>query len=241
MANLRVAGTHAYQPYREIEPVPPYPRIDPQRPRDEYPQQQSEQRADKDDHARRRFRAMRKLIHELKKTTGISRVDYSTAEAELSDLGLSILENELVEQLLDLKISLVEIDAVLQQIRQRPTVPDLKAGHDLSEAYNLFPVFIVGISEYNLYFQSLQVQLSSKSMQIREKIASDGRFISERKRLRLDFQKAGLSKNIDALNLDISILVAASEVDEAGRRVILYQRSNQNYALYADKQIDLSI
>ena len=48
-------------------------------------------------------------------------------------------------------------------------------------------------------------------------------------------------KNEKLLLLDISILVAVSEIDESGRRVILYQRPNQSYALYADKQIDLSI
>lgn len=238
MANLRVAGPHAYQPYREVEPVPQSPRIDPQQPREEYPQQQHEQRADKDDHAQRRFRAMRKLIHELKKSTGITRVDYFTAETELNDLGLSILESELVEQLLELKISLEVIESLLQQIRHRPTTPNLEAGLSLSEAYNFFPVFIAGISEYNLHFHKLQVQISSKSTQLSETIDSYGHFISEKNRLRFDFKKLPTSEDIE---LDISILVAASEVDDGGRRVILYQRSNQSYALYADKQIDLSI
>ena len=238
MANLRVAGTHAYQPYREVEPVPSYPRIDPQRPRDEYPQQQNEQHVDKDDQSRRRFRAMRKLIHELKKTTDITRVDHLAAETELNDLGLLILESELVEQLLGLKIPLEEIENLLQQIRQRATVPDLEPGRGLSEACNFFPIFIAGISEYNLHFHKLQVQISSKSTQIKEMIDSHGRFVSERNRLRFDFQKMPTSEEI---SLDINILVAASEVDDAGRRVILYQRSNQSYALYADKQIDLSI
>ncbi|NOQ40919.1 MAG: hypothetical protein GQ563_00245 [Desulfuromusa sp.] len=239
--NLRVTGTHAYQAYREVEPVPPYPRIDPQRPRDEYPQQQSDQRADKADPVRRRFMAMRILIDELKKAAGLTRVDYVTAETELNDLGLSILESELVEQLLELKVSLEGIDHLFQQIRQRPTTPDLKAGHNLSEAYNFFPVFIAGISEYNLRFQQLQVQSSDKSIRINESIDSLGHFVSEKNRLRLDFRKMTSGEDIDVLQLDISVQVAVSEVDDAGRRVILYQRPNQSYALYADKQIDLSI
>ena len=238
---LRVGGTHAYQAYREVEPVPPSPRIDPQRPRDEYPQQQSEQHTDKAEPVRRRFTAMRNLIDELKKTAGLTRVDYFTAETELKDLGLSILENELVDQLLELKVSLEWIDHLLQEIRQRLTVSNLEAGHNLSESYNFFPVFIAGISEYNLSFQQLQVPHSHKSTRISENIDQHGHFISEKNRLRLDFRQMLATEDVDVLQLDISVLVAVSEVDDAGRRVSLYQRPNQSYALYADKQIDLSI
>ena len=241
VANLRVGGTHAYQLYREVEPVPPYPRIDPQRPRDEYPQQQSEQHTDKDDPARRRFTAMRNLIDELEKSAGLTRVDYFTAEAELKDLGLLILESELIDQLLELKVSLEWIDHLLQQIRQRLTAPVLDAGRDLSESYNFFPVFIAGVSEYNLFFRQLQVTSYHESVQVSENIENHGHFISEKNRLRLDFSKMPVTEDSDALQLDISVLVAVSEVDDAGRRVILYQRPNQSYALYADKQIDLSI
>ncbi|MFK5927753.1 MAG: hypothetical protein QM483_14090 [Desulfuromusa sp.] len=239
--NLRVGGTHGYQPYREVEPVPAYPRINPQQAREEYPQQQSEQRFDKDDHAQRRFMAMRTLIDELKVVAGMTRVNYFTAETELNDLGLSLLEGELVEQLLELKVSLDGIDNLLQQIRQRPANPDLKAGHNLSEADNFFPVFVAGLSEYNLHFQRLQIQMAGENRQITDSLEKNGRFVVEKDRLRLDFQQAGSKEKNEPLQLDISILVAISEVDEAGRRVILYQRPNQSYALYADKQIDLSI
>jgi hypothetical protein len=241
-ANLRVGGVHAYQLYREVEPVPAYPRIDPQQPREEHPQQQHEKRADKDDQATRRFVAMRTLIDELKETTGIIRVDYSTTESELHDLGLSIAEKELIEQLLELKISLEEIDKLFEQMRQRPTTPDMGAGHDLSEADNFFPLFIAGLSEYNLRFQNLQVHADLKTEQMSDNLDKNGRFVTDKNRLRLDFQQMTASSgDKDLLKLDISVLVAVSEVDEAGRRVILYQRPDQSYALYADKQIDLSI
>lgn len=238
---LRVGGTHAYQAYREVEPVPPYPRIDPQRPRDEYPQQQSEPQIEKADPVRRRFTAMRNLIDELKKSAGLTRVDYFTAETELKGLGFSILENELLDQLLELKVSLEWIDHLLQEIRQSLTVSSLEAGHNLSESYNFFPVFIAGISEYNLSFKQLHVPYSHESVLIRENIDKQGHFISEKNRLRLDFREMPATENIDVLQLDISVLVAVSEVDDVGRRAVLYQRPNQSYALYADKQIDLSI
>jgi len=239
--NLRVGGTYAYQPYREVEPVPAYPRIDPQQPRDQYPQQQSEKRLDKDDQARRRFRAMRELIDKLQKSAVMTRVDYLTAETELNDLGLLIAEKELVEQLLQLKIPLEGIDELFQQIRHRPATPDLGAGHNLSETDNFFPVFVAGLSEYNLRFQNLQVQADRKCNQIIENIEKNGQYVCEENRVRLAFLRAAAPEDLAILQLNISILVAISEVDEAGRRVILYQRPNQSYALYADKQIDLSI
>lgn len=239
--NLRVSGTYAYQPYREVEPVPPYPRIDPQQPHDEYPQQQIKQRTDKDDHAKRRFIAMRTLIDELTEAAGITRVDYLTAETELNDLGLLIAETELIEQLLELKIPLEGIDDLVQQIRHSPEIPDLAAGHDLSETDNFFPVFVAGLSEYNLHFQNLKIQIAEKNKQITDGLEDNGRFVAEKNRLRLDFQKMESKDDIDTLQLGINVLVAVSEVDEAGRRVILYQRPNQSYALYADKQINLSI
>lgn len=238
--NLKVGGTHAYQPYREVEPVPPYPRIDPQQPRDKYPQQPSEQRADKGDHVKRRFIAMRKLIHELKQVAGINRVDYLTAETELNDLGLSILEKELIEQLLALKISLEGIDNLLQQIRKRLPTFDLQAGQLLSEDHNFFPVFISGIFEYNLCVQQLLVQPDPEILPLGEYFDEYGQFISMKNRLRLNFQTQ-TAVDGDTLQLDIGVLVAASEADDDGRRAILYQRLDQSYALYADKQIDLSI
>ncbi|MEA3361676.1 MAG: hypothetical protein U9Q61_00150 [Thermodesulfobacteriota bacterium] len=240
-ANLRVRGTQAYQPYREVEPVPPYSRINPQQSRDEYPQQQSEQRVDKTDPVRRRFRTMRKLIDELKEMTGLARVDYSTAEMELNNLGFLIAEAELVDQLLELKISPQEIGELLQQLRSRSISSTLGAGHNLSESDNFFPVFVAGLSEYNLCFQNLQVKIDQKSDKIIEKVETSGRFISEKNRLRLDFSDATPAEETNTLQLDISILVAVSEVDDDRRRVILYQRPDKSYALYADKQIDLSI
>jgi hypothetical protein len=235
--NLRVGGVHGYQLYREVEPVPAYPRIDPQQPRGENPQQHPKQRADKEELAMRRFKAMRDLIDELKETAGITRVDLSTAEEELNKLGLLIAENELIEQLLDLKIPLEEIDKLFQQIRQHHTVPDMGTGHSFTEADNFFPVFVAGLSEYNLRFQNLQIQLDHRNQQMVDSFEESGRFISDKNRLRLDFQK----QDGNLLRLDISVLVAVSEVDEGGRRVILYQRPDQSYALYADKQINLSI
>ncbi len=239
--NLRVGGSHAYQLYREIEPVPPYPRVDPQQPKDEYPQQQREQRSDKDDHTRRRFRAMRKFIDELQESSGVSRVDYLTTETELKDLGLAIAEGELVEQLLGLKISLGEIEELFQQIRQGTVFPQLGSGQTLSEINNFFPVFVAGLTEYNLHFQNLKIHSDHHPEPIIEQIEKSGRFIAERNRFRFNFSSTRLPDKSTPLQLDISILVAVSEVDEAGRRVILYQRPNKTYALYADKQIDLSI
>ena len=45
----------------------------------------------------------------------------------------------------------------------------------------------------------------------------------------------------EMLEMDIRIRVATCEIDPAGRRVILYQRPDRSFALYADKQINISI
>ncbi len=241
VTNLRVGGTRAYQLYREIEPVPPYPRVDPQQPKDEYPHQQSERRSDKDDHIRRRFRAMRKLIDKLQEFSGLTRVDYLTTETELKALGVSIVEEELVEQLLELKISSGNIEELFQQVPQGAVSPQLGSGQTLSDHNNFFPVFVAGLSEYNLHFPNLHIFSDHKPEQIIKQIEENGRFISEKNRLRLDFCYSGTLVETTTLQLNISVMVAVSEVDDAGRRVILYQRPNKTYALYADKQIDLSI
>ena len=239
--HLKVGGTQAYQLYREVEPVPPYPRIDPQRRRDENPQPQSEQRGDKNDHVRRRFDAMRKLIDELMKVSGISRVDYLTAVNELTEQGFLILENELLEQLLGLNFTADELSEVIEQISQRGVLPDLQPGRLLSETRNFFPVYIFGLSEYNFCFPPLHLSAVNPVPLLIEKIESQGYCIAETERLRLDFRPGEPLGNRHDLVVSISVLVGGSEVDDGGRRVILYSRPDQGYSLYADKQIDLSI
>lgn len=235
--NLRVGMTYGYQPYREVEPVPPYPRVDPQQPRDEYPKQQLSQRADKDDQARRRFRAMRDLIDQLKGSESIVRVDYFTADQELHGIGFAWAEKELLEHLLELKLPLEEIDQLLRQMRQQEVLPELEAGHTLKETEKFLPIFIAGLSEYLLSFKNLVISADTENHYIFDSIEKTGRFVFEKNRLRFDFRSFGDQK----LKLNISVLVAVSEMDEEGRKVLLYQRPSQNYALYADKQIDLSI
>ena len=239
--NLRVGTTHGYQPYREVEPVPAYPRVDPQQPRDQYPRQEQSQRADKDDQARRRFRAMRQLIDQLKKAANIARVDYFTAEKELHDIGLAWAEKELIEQLLELKLPLEAIDQLFNQIRQQEVLPELEAGHTLKETEGFLPIFSAGLSEYLLSFKKLHISGAGKQQHILEHIEKSGRFMVEKNRLRFDFRTFGDAHHGQRLYLNISVLVAVSEMDEEGRKVLLYQRPNLSYALYADKQIDLSI
>ncbi len=138
---LKVGNTQAYQLYREVEPVPPYPRIDPQRPRDERSPAQGDSRNSKNDHVRRRFEAMRKLIDELTTDAGIIRVTYQTAVTEMTELGFSILEAELLEQLLALKFIPDDIAGIIEQISQREILPELQPGRFLSEKLNFFTGF----------------------------------------------------------------------------------------------------
>ena len=238
---LKVGNTQAYQLYREVEPVPPYPRIDPQRPRDERSPAQGDSRNSKNDHVRRRFEAMRKLIDELTTDAGIIRVAYQTAVTEMTELGFSILEAELLEQLLALKFIPDDIAGIIEQISQREILPELQPGRFLSEKLNFFPVYTAGINEYNLCFSPLHFSVSDPSPLVFEVLDAQGYFVSEKNRLRLDFRRDDTLAASTALVLTLNVLVGGSEVDDGGRRVILYQRPDQSYALYADKQIDLSI
>ena len=238
--HLKVGGTQAYQLYREVEPVPPYPRIDPQRPKDENPQSRSEQRGDKSEHARRRFDAMRKLIDELMNISSIGRADYMTAVNELTEQGFSILEHEFLEQLAELNFTADEMSEIIEEISQGGILPDLQPGRLLSEAHHFFPVFIAGLSEYNLCFPPLHLSAADPSPLLIEKIESQGYHITEKNRLRLEFRsdEGGGDHNFIVA---ISVLVGGSEVDDEGRRVILYPHPDRGYSLYADRQIDLSI
>ncbi len=240
--NLRVGQAHGYQPYLEIEAVSPYPRINPQQPRDEYPQQQGSQRANKEDTARRRFRAMRQLIDQLKATAPITRVDYFTAEAELKNTGLTILENNLIELLLELKFPPAGIDTLLPRLRENAAHQNIEAGHGLREEANFLPVYVPGLDEYLLTFEPVALAFAACSGQVRAALATDGYCSGERERLRIALKPlSGEGGQRDRLQLSCAVVVAIGEADEEGRKVLLYRRADRDYALYADKQINLSI
>ena len=113
---------------RGVEAISPYPRVDSQQPRQEgSSQQQSDTAEKKDGLARRRFLSLRRLIDELKESAQITKLDFGTADAELRNLGLAIVEEELIDQLLQLKIPLQSIEQLLQQINQNLPVSTLAA------------------------------------------------------------------------------------------------------------------
>ncbi len=240
-SNLKVGGINAYQPYREVEPVSSYPRIDPHQPRDQYPQQESLTQNEPTDQARRRFRAMRKLIDRLKENSRIVRVDYLTAEQELCEFGRHLVEEELVQQLLTLKFPLESIEAIFKDLGLQLEHPDLQTGGTLSEVDNFFPVYVAGLSQGLLCFNNLPVPELLISDHITNEIRSDGQFVMEKNRIRLEFRDPPAPGGKDRHRLNIRLLVAITEMDEEGRRAFLYQRADLDFALYADKQISLSI
>lgn len=233
--------------FREVEPVAPYPRINPQQPkREEYPRQQSGQEHQKNGRSRRRFTVMRDLVDKLKESFRISRVDFFTAEAEMQNQGLDIAEELLIGQLLKLKIPLTSIDEMFQQIRRQRSSVSLLPGRRLTDDdFQLFPENSEGLSEYSLIFSDLSLRLDRKESRIVEEVYKNGRFIREVDRFRLIFRSslssAEIAQDENLLQLDIHILVGAIEIDDVGRRAILYPRSKTSYGLYADKQINLSI
>lgn len=229
---------------REVEPVRPYPRINPQQQRPEgYARPPVEKKPDKAEQARRHFTAMRKLIDQLKGTAQIVRVDYNTANQEVCAQGLEIAEEELIDQLLQLKIPLASIDGLIQQLQLQNTELTPTSGRIITASSTLFPVFVEGLSEYGIRFDNLRIKISKQHSRISDEIDKNGRFITEHNRLRLNFKPCGSipGSTGDPLSLTISIQLGAIEINDTGRRAILYQRPDQNYGLYSDKSINLSI
>ena len=235
-SNLRIGGTNAYQPYLEVEPISASHRIDSHHAQDEQRQQKERSKPNPNENNLRRFVSMRKLIDSITQVTDITRVDYNTTQSELKDLGLALLEKELIEQLLQFKIPLDDIDSLLQQIRQQVSIPSLEGGEHLTIENNFLPIFIAGVSEYNLCFKQLHLAQVPDTTHIGESLDIIGRYIELKNRIRLDFIQAP-----EDILLKIMVQVAVSEFDDNGRRVILYQRQDNSYALYADKMIDMSI
>ncbi len=239
IGTYRVADFH-----REVVPVEPYPRINPQQERQEgYQQSNAEKRPEENKRTRRRFTAMRELIEVLKGQAKISRVDFNTVNQELIDQGLSIAEEELIAQLLQLKTPLGSIEELVAQMRRLSVNPTLVSGRNIPVGAQLFPVHVEELAEYLLRFDELQLVMGKQRHDILDAINNDGRFVVEHNRLRLDFSRNGVLPAApgEALSLTISIQVGAVEIDENGRRAIFYQRPDQSYGLYSDKSISLAI
>lgn len=230
---------------RGIEAVSPYPRINPQQPRPEdYPQQTNHSAEEKNDRARRRYLALRRLITELQKSAQISRVDFATADAELHQIGLAVVEEELIQQLLQLKIPLDAIEQLLLQIDQNRSRVSLGGGGIINSSEStLFPVSTEGLAEYHLKIDELKIRQGESAGKIVTQIDKEGLCVVQQKRLRLTFSRfvTALGTADDLLKLKLNVLLGVMENDEADRRAILYPRAENSYGLYADKQINLSI
>lgn len=239
VTNLKVTGTYGYQPHREVEPVPPYPRVNPKLPQEEYPRQNS-QRRENAESGRRRFTAMRKLIDELKQDRRVVRVDYLTLENELTAAGMLRLNQSLVSRLLELKILSGAINRLVTQLKSESLIPILTSGSMLQETENPLPIYVPGLERLCLALNDLALEHESHT-EVIEKIEKDGRYVVDREGIRLDLRPLPGSPVPSIFRLSIAVLVAVSEKDENGRKAILYQRPDGTFALYADKQIDLSI
>lgn len=238
MADLKVGGLRPYQNY-EVEAVPAYPDINPQQADKKLSVETYPDSGHRDDQTRRRFRAMRRLIDELKKTTQITRVDYRTTEGELSDIGRAVAEQDLIQLLLNYKIPMAELEALFTAMRRQLERPLLRTSAALTAERNFLPVYVPGLLEGTLAFQKIPLAPLQNSPQVMKSLDQDRFYSNFYKRIGVEI--FALKEFPDTWFLNLSLLVAVGEVDEEGRRVLLYQRPDQTYALYADKHIDLSI
>lgn len=241
MSNLRISDTHGYLLYREVEPVQPYPRIDPQQPQDEKPRNREEPRSQKEELTRRRFIAMRSMIEGLKKRGRIARVDYSTLVSDLAQIGVGFAEKELLDLLRTHRVTPEGLSHLSEQILRLIATPDLGFGPTLEEAHNFLPHFAPGLSEVHLRYLKLELLPGQEGPLLVEAISGDGLYRCATRHLQMECRPLVKTQYDSALELNIHIVVGVGEVDEANRRAILYQREPSSFALYTDKQIDLSI
>jgi hypothetical protein len=230
---------------RGIEAISPYPRINPQQPHPEgYSRQSNDTAEEKDNLAPRRFMALRRLINDLQELAKISRIDFATADAELHQLGLAVVEDELIPLLQLMKIPLESIEQLLLQIDQNRSSVSLGDGRIITSAEaTLFPVSTAGLSEYNLKIEDLKIRPGQFDSRIVEQIDQEGLCVAQQNRLCLTFSRFGpaLATTNEPLKLKLSVLLGVMESDEANRRAILYPRADKSFGLYADKLINLSI
>ncbi len=230
---------------RSIEAISPFPRINSKEPRSEdYPDRANDSEKEKKDQDPRRFLKLRSLIKELEASAQINKVDMVTADAEMQNLGLAIVEENLIPHLLQLKIPLESIEHLVQQIDSDPS--GIRCARDRridSGNSELFPISAEGLIEYNLIVERLIISSGKFSHKIVDEIDQEGLCVKQQNRLRLIFSRAGSTSGAseELLNLKISVLLGVVESDEVERRAILYPQTAKSYGLYADKRISLSI
>jgi hypothetical protein len=241
MADLRVTDTQGYLLYREVEPVQPYPRIDPQQPHDEKPRGQDQAREKKDAQPRRRFVAIRQLIDRLKEFGRFERINYPALVSELETIGVAHADRELFELLQFHQVPTAGLHHLAAQVRARITTPDVGFGPPLDAEHNVLPYFSRGLSVVHLRFLQLELLPGQEGSMLIDAIARDGSFRCATRQLQVEFKPQVKIQYDSALNVDIRIVVAVGEMDEAKRRAILFERTPGVFALYTDKQISLSI
>lgn len=241
MANLRVTDTQGYLLYREVEPVQPYPRIDPQQPQDEKPRGQDQPREKKDAQPRRRFVAMRQLIDRLKELGQLERINYPALVEDLGNIGVAHADKELFALLQAHQVPAAGLNHLAAQMRALMTSPDVGFGPALEAEDNILPYFSRGLAVVHLRFFRLELLPGQEGSVLVDAIATNGSYRCATRHLQVDFQPQVKAQYDSALTVDIRILVAVGEKDEENRRAILFERSPGVFALYTDKQISLSI
>jgi len=227
-----------------VTAIAPYARIHSRRPRSDdsrLPTSASGKEHKKP--TERRFTLLRQLIELLEETADIVKLDYATADAELRQLGLSRVEENLIPQLLHLKIPLQKIAQLQKQLEEQQPSISLGRGRLIQQdSTDLFPVSAVGLSEYILKIDHLRLKRTSLPANITQGVDQEGFFAAQSNRLRLTFSPSRRTRPSDAeLSLRIVALLGVIENEEDGRRAILFPRTDGSYGLYADKMIDLSI
>lgn len=241
MADLRVTDTKGYMLYREVEPVQPYPRIDPQQPHDEKPRGQDQARGKKDGQPRRRFIAMRQLIDRLKEVGQLERINYPSLVKDLGIIGIAHADKELFDLLQAHQVTVDGLNHLAAQIRTQMATPDIGFGPPLDAEHNILPYYSRGLAVVQLRYLQLELLAGQEGPRLVDGIARDGSFRCATRYLQVDFRPQVKAQYDSSLTVDLLIMAAVGEMDDENRRAILFERTPGVFALYTDKQISLSI
>nr|WP_320115880.1 hypothetical protein [uncultured Desulfuromonas sp.] len=194
----------------------------------------------------RRFIALRKLVTNIKKNHSFSRVDYAGAEQEIRHLAQEKIHNDLATLLTGLELTPAATREIVRLVLDRAS--RFQLGHSTSTAqldHLLYVNLSSGLKVLSLdsgTFHAPVVDLSCVALIER---CRKGRLMASHSNVLLTIHPKNEKAEKVALQagfkLDLSIAMGVVEFDDMGRRAFVYQRADDSFALYADKQINIEI
>jgi len=193
----------------------------------------------------RRFIALRKLVTNIKKDHMFSRVDHVSAETEIRQLALTKIHNDLATLLSGLELTSTAANEIVQRVVDQ--APRFQLNHNGATSqldHLLYANLSHGLKVLSLEQHDLTVPFIDLSCVALIERCQGKRLMASHNNLLLTIQaRDAADKNTvqQGFKLDLSIAMGVIEIDDSGRRAFVYQRADNSFALYADKQISIEI